>query len=254
MILSGGEGDAPTFGLLSELLAESRAEIAGLFLEDADLFRLAELPFTREISRLTSHERPLTGVELERQVRVQALQAERILRHTAERAGLRWSFKKMRGRVATAIEAALDMDLLLLGAARRTMASTAGLHAPGRSRAPTKERRPPLAVVFDASDKAIQALSLAAALAESSARMLDVLLVAESPEAAAPLESQLDELLPEGHAALRRIPTRSPDILIEAFRHGAPALLVIATSESMLEKDQIGVLRRKLGCPTLLVR
>ena len=52
-----------------ELAARLNAELVGLFVEDINLLRATQLPFTREISFFSSGLRRLEAAELERQLR-----------------------------------------------------------------------------------------------------------------------------------------------------------------------------------------
>ncbi|TNF63880.1 MAG: hypothetical protein EP303_02275, partial [Deltaproteobacteria bacterium] len=97
VVFSGGRANTSVTGLLTSLVSEDGADITGVFLEERSLFRLAELPFTTEVCRITTTRRPLTTRGLERQMKVQALRAEQALRRVAERVGSPWSFRTHRG-------------------------------------------------------------------------------------------------------------------------------------------------------------
>jgi len=80
------------------LARDVRAELAGLYVEDADLLRLAGLPLAAEMNPLSSALRPLATADLERQWRGQAAGMERALERVARHAGLGWSFQVRRGK------------------------------------------------------------------------------------------------------------------------------------------------------------
>ncbi len=255
VILGGGDADARALGILASVLSEFSPEVAGLFLEDADLFRLAELPFSYEISRLTSRSHPLTTIELEREVRVQAVHAERALQVTAERAGLKWSFQRMRGRLNTALEAAPNVNLLLLSATRRSIVSSGEARALGKAlRTSENEATRPIVAVFDASDPATVALESAIRLSRSTNRRLEVILVAATADAVAELRDRAVELLAPQTATLRGVSDMAIETLTDAIRAAAPALLVIGANDPFLESSGVGLLRRSIDCPALIVR
>ncbi|MDH3202122.1 MAG: universal stress protein [Myxococcales bacterium] len=255
VILGGGDADTRALGILASVLREFSPEVAGLFLEDVDLFRLAQLPFSCEISRLTSRAQPLTTIELEREVRVQAVRAERALRVTAERAGLKWSFQRMRGRLNMALEAAPNVNLLLLSATRRNIISSGEAGALGRAlRASEGEPTRPIVAVFDGSDPATVALQSAIRLSRSTNRRLEVILVAATTDAAAELRGRAVQLLAPQTATLRRVPDMAIETLTDAIRAHAPALLVIGANKLFLESPGVGLLRRSIDCPALIVR
>ena len=54
VVFCGGGLDTGIAGVLASLVSERGADITGVFLEDHNLFRLAELPFTTELSRITT--------------------------------------------------------------------------------------------------------------------------------------------------------------------------------------------------------
>ena len=103
VVVFGGEANTGVVSVLDSLVSRSRAHVTGVFIEDHTLFRTAELPFTMEVCRITTVRRPLRTAELERQMRLLAQRAERVLRRVAERAGLPWSFRRHRGRLGTAL-------------------------------------------------------------------------------------------------------------------------------------------------------
>ena len=61
------------------LAVRLQAELQGLFVEDTDLLRIAELPFAREVVGPSGHERQLSGNHMARSLRAQASQARELL-------------------------------------------------------------------------------------------------------------------------------------------------------------------------------
>ena len=79
------------------LAARFRAELAGLFVEDADLLRFAELPFAEEIGLFSAQRRRLDGLELERQMRAQMVRIRRLFSGATRQAHVEGSFRVVRG-------------------------------------------------------------------------------------------------------------------------------------------------------------
>jgi hypothetical protein len=234
-------------------VSESGADITGVFLENHSLFRLAELPFTTELCRITTARRPLTTGELERQMKVQARHAEQAVRSVAERARSPWSFRTHRGRLSTALAEARGMDLLLLGAARRALASAGELRATGRTvRAGGVESLRPVAVLFDHADTAAGALDAGIELAGRTGRGLTVFLSDEASKARPDLMRQL-QALSSKHTAIQTVPSADSGALLAAVRMVAPAVLIVGASETDFEEPRIGALQRELRCPILAV-
>jgi len=179
---------------ITALAAESAAELSGVFLEDEDLLRLAELPFAQEISRVTSTARPLHAAALQRELRVQAASAERLLAGTAERLGVAWSFRIARGRIVAELRASSEeADLLLVSAGRQPLGEGRGLsrHGPP-ARAAQSER---IVVAFDRSASGRRALATAGRLAAERRAALIVLCFAGTGPAAQRLQARARELL-----------------------------------------------------------
>ena len=254
IVLGGGETDAQALTMLSSVLAELGSEVTGLFLEDAELFQLAELPWAQEICRLTSRARPLRTTELQRQVRVQAGRAERAVQLSAERAGLKWSFRTMRGRLNVALQASQDVELLLLSAAKRMMGAAAEAQTLSRARAfPGQVRARPIVTVFDGSAAAERALRTAARLASSTQRQLLVLGPAQPPEGLVDLVARVGELIENGFSVLP-LPSAEIDVLARSLRARSAALCVLPADQALLEEGTLGRLRQLAECPVLIVR
>lgn len=79
--------------------------ILGMFLEDADLLNLAELPFAREVVP-SAQIRPLQRQGIEREWKILAAQVQGLLARFADSDGLPWSFQVARGRLAAQLSAA----------------------------------------------------------------------------------------------------------------------------------------------------
>ena len=84
----------------SEMAGRLKANLLGLFVEDIDLLRVAELPFAREVSFFSSTLQPLELSRIEMQLRAQANQMRRALGEAAERERVSSEFHVARGTVA----------------------------------------------------------------------------------------------------------------------------------------------------------
>jgi len=117
----------------ADLASHLEAELVGLFVEDINLLRLAELPFAREVGSYSGTRRRLNTRQVERQLKVQAERARRALEAYADRASVRWSFEVTRGVVAPCVlAAASDADLVILGRASHGARTTGGLGSTAR--------------------------------------------------------------------------------------------------------------------------
>ncbi len=170
----------------AELAAAVNAELAGLFVEDENLVRLAGLPLAREFDRISDRPRSMDTGELRRHMARQAGRARRALSEQAETRKVSWSFRTVRGNVTHEVRAAAsEADLLVLGSRGRSPGSMIGstarelltemptlvLVAP-----PAGPGRGSVDVLFDGTDKGERALTLASDLALSRDRPLRVLI------------------------------------------------------------------------------
>ncbi|QYJ15064.1 hypothetical protein Rxycam_00876 [Rubrobacter xylanophilus DSM 9941] len=99
----------------TELAARLRSELLAMFVEDANLLRLAELPFLRAVDPFSGVARELNGMTMERGMRVYARRAQETLRQVAAGRRVRWSFRTVQGTgISSAVSAASGTDLIVL--------------------------------------------------------------------------------------------------------------------------------------------
>lgn len=248
-----------------QLAAEWGAELVGLFVEDLDLLRLAQLPFAREVSAYSARLRAIGPEDLELQLRAQAARLRRQMARLAMRRGVQWSFEVSRGDiVAELLEQAEDADLVILGktgwSESRTMGSTTRLvvtKAVGRVLIIRRTQRlvPSLRIIFDGSEASVQALLAAAMLAEREARELSVLLVAEEKEEISELRRQAASMLRQRglSARYRALTDPDPNDLAEAAE-ALDCVLVLPADIEGLAGDEMLKFLDDLECSVLVVR
>ncbi|MDJ0980686.1 MAG: universal stress protein [Kiloniellales bacterium] len=228
------------------------AELVGLFVEDSDLLRMAELPVTRLVGARSSG--TLDPAMLRRAFKVQADQARAALEHTAERWQVKWSFRVTQGSIAEAVVAEADnFDLVALGRTSRPAVRTAPLGGTARRAALAAScsvlvsrsgKRPgcPLVTLYEGG---AGALPLAAELARVFACSLIVGVLAETPERATALQTEAETWLREAGLSGR----------VEGLTGaGADAIheLVQRLDAGLLMIDQRGPLASKLNLEGLL--
>jgi nucleotide-binding universal stress UspA family protein len=170
------------------LAAQLEAHLMGVYVEDVNLLRLAQLPFVREIRYASATSQKLDEVMVEKQLRSQASRARDDLRQVAEAHALEWSFRVLRGMVsAELLTAAMEADLLVLGRTgrqsrpRNQLGSTARMavmqhQCPVLLIPPIYNLNQPPLLLYDGSAMANRALLMAVALAKPYGRFA-VLLV-----------------------------------------------------------------------------
>ncbi|HUY90651.1 MAG TPA: universal stress protein [Pirellulales bacterium] len=234
------------------LAAESRAELLGLFIENAELLRLAGLPFAAEIGYGTPGVRRLDRESLQRTLQAQAEQARRALAEAANRLRLQWSFQVARGQSAPlALAAAGECDVLMIRFAGRAPRASAGLRR-GAARAASRATM----VVLDGTPSCDRAVATAVRLAAASDDGLVALVAAPDARTAASMRERVAQLQPQLNIECLHCdaPVRDANDLLKAVRQRQPKALVINRDSPLLSGENLAALTDRLDCPLLLVR
>jgi len=114
--VDGSPESRVTLAAAARLGRVTGGELAGIFVEDVELLRLAGLPFVREAGVSSGVFRQLQTEDIERRFRVAAERARETLRDAAAAWGLRNSFRVARGRVvAEILDASPEADVVAAG-------------------------------------------------------------------------------------------------------------------------------------------
>jgi len=105
----------------ARLAARNEAPLHGIFVEDQDLLRLAELPFVRQLT-LGAGAEPFTAEEIGLHLQVEAERARRYIHAAAKRHGVEVSFEIVRGGSETVLSAVTERDLVVAGGLTRPIA------------------------------------------------------------------------------------------------------------------------------------
>jgi nucleotide-binding universal stress UspA family protein len=131
--LDGSPESRAALAAAARLAVSTGAGLAGLFVEDVELLRLAGLPFAREAGLSSGVFRRLAVSDIELRFRVSAERAREALREVAEGSGLVSSFRVTRGRVVPEIlRAASEADVVAAG--KRSAPGPAGRRLGGTLR------------------------------------------------------------------------------------------------------------------------
>ncbi len=249
-----------------ELAARLQAEVLGLFVEDINLLRLAQLPIAREVRWFSGVVRRLEQEQLEHQFRAQVRRLRQALERLAGPRGVRWQVEVARGEVLVEVRRAAEGgDLLVLGRCgwtrRRVLGSTARALVAAASRPVVMVRegsslRSPALVLYDGSPGARQALAMAAALVDEANPGLTVAVLAASEAEAERLEQEATGLL-EGlgrRARFRHLVNPSVERLEALIREEADCFLVLPAGGTWLEGERLLTLLDRLHCPAVVVR
>jgi nucleotide-binding universal stress UspA family protein len=252
----------------TELAAGLKAELLGLFVEDINLLRLAELPFAREMEGFPTTRRQLDILEVERELRTQASRARRALAIAAGRAQVPWSFRVARGVIAAELlTAASEADLVILG--KVGWSPTGRRHLGSTARAVLSQATCltlilqegvrlslPILAVYDGSTLAQKALAAAIRLVRGKNGYLTVLILADGADTAQALQTNVTKWLGE-----RGLEARYRWLVGADVRHlphivGAEGcgMLVLPGQRSRVQSEGLLVWLDEVTCPVLLVR
>ncbi|MBI2312267.1 MAG: universal stress protein [Betaproteobacteria bacterium] len=242
----------------AELAAAVQAELLGLFVEDINLLRLADLPFAREMGLHSAASRPLDFAAVEQALRAQAAQVERLLARAAERQRLRWSFQVTRGQVvAEVLAVARDVDLVVVGKAGRSIGARLG--GAGHREAARGEAVParrPLVLVFDGSEPAARALRLAARLAREAGKALVAMIAAPKNADYQRLREQVEAVADPARQRVRchQVKAAIGDVCRGARGVRAELVVLGAPGDSRSAQELVDSLLEAMDCPLVLVR
>ncbi len=259
--------DRQTLATAAEIAARLGLELAALFIEDENLFRVAALPVARHVVVGSSTAASLDIEQLTAEMRALAALSESELRSSAARHGIKTSFRVVRGLPAAEVATETRTeDLLIVGAARAFADFPLLLNAPLREavwrvgcsilqiRQAAPPRRP-LLVFRAGSSLTRRALAAATRLAAASVRLEAIVvgMPSESARAAADIEAVLAER--GGDARLRNATIVSLAEVLRAAREGANDILIVASDLPGLDdKTELGGLMTAAPCDVLLVR
>ena len=239
--VGGADAASALLRTAGDLLRGTQAELAGLFVEDAELLRLAALPFTREIGLASGTVRPLDLPDVERALRRQAEQVRRLLEQTATDLALPWSFQVARGSLLDEVLAAAALaDLTIVGQRQPAVERSIGATAPTHG-------EPQVWALFDATEPAFRGLAAALQLVQTHGERVSLLIPRELAASGERLQRLAAERL--------NVAPRLPEIeTLPARRRRKRRALVLPRRETQAARDEIQALLRTAACPVVLVR
>jgi nucleotide-binding universal stress UspA family protein len=245
----------------AELARTLGVELAGLFVEDVNLLRLAGLPFAKQVSSSGGAARPLERESLEAELRALAAWAREALAREAALVHVSWTFEVRRGAVPDEVLAAAGRgDVLVVGARGHSAGARPGATARaaaerGATSVVVQGRAArvggAILVACDGSPESERALLTAADLARGE---LVALCLAPDAASAGRLAERARASLAGRRATVRWAGGEGLDDLLAATRPGVPELLVVAAESPLLRGGGFARLVAAAPCPVLLAR
>lgn len=241
--------------LAARWAARNDCDLEAWFVEEVNLFNLADLAFVKEVSRGSALEREFDQSRMERAQRSCLAQLRQAIDRLNESSSVRASLRVMRGHlVRTASVIGEDVAALVLSRrsepARVLSGERARSDRQGRAiRADAESAN--VCVIVDGSEDSMRALDAAADIASSQQARLNVVFPEVRPDVA---EQARHCLFRSGHAAdlsfrFDRLAPFSASALLRYLRQRGCHLLVVKRSDAgLLQSVAEGV-----ECPMVLV-
>jgi nucleotide-binding universal stress UspA family protein len=250
----------------AELAARQGAELVTLFVEDADILRVAGLPFAREVGEVSGKAHPMDLRQLERRLKGQAEEIRRFLRQLETRHPITWSLHIARGRAESeALAVATHDDLLVVGKRgwarlphRRLGSTTRQLlgqaHVSLMVYSQAQVRGHPILVLFDDPDAGPRALALATYIAPRPGHPLVLLLPPGTPEETDQLHrAAARSLTDQGlEAEVRQLTGDEVQALARTVRRESPHALVMGHHSPLLTGTPGQQLVEELDIPVVM--
>ena len=250
VILGSGGSGRSLLDLVLPLLSRDRdIEMQGVFLEEAEVQHAAELPFVKELCRVTFSVREFNSDHFEKALSLRMRTARRALAVLARRTGVTHSFRNVRGpAISLLLEAVSGSDITVFEPARMLAAAVA---QPVRH--PRERQRIVVAMGDPESGRSV--LLAAAHLAASESSMITVLAAPTSIDDQAGMSRLWHEVLPRRPLRVKLIHEGGEiGALVEAAHSEGATLFVVAATEDFLRPVNLQMLRERLRCPICLVR
>ena len=251
-----------TLELAMALATSVGADLEVVFVEDANLLRLADLPVTREIDRISGITRELDSRRMLRALHCEARQLRRELARIGRVSSVRSTLRVVRGHYLTeALAASASVDVTFVHSARRPLPGEHLPIAPVRPIAASAAHgqarrgagRKPLWTLFDGSPASGRALAVAAKLARTLACHLVVVLPVSGVDE---IEKRKREVqIAADKVALQYLVVADKRLsqLGKAPAPGAGSLLVLARKSPDLEDSAARSYLESLTVPVVLV-
>jgi len=150
--------------MAAALAAEFQAHLETLFIEDADLLQLAELPFATELDRTSGELRRVDPAHIASALQAQARRVQQALKTASAPHRIRSSLRVVRGHYIREATMQTGVDVLFMSTSTR-LAMTRRSRASAPRVAANVRSALPVHVFCDATAPAVRALVLAAELA-----------------------------------------------------------------------------------------
>jgi len=238
----------------ANLAARKGCELQALFVEEMNLINVAELPFTKEIARISGKEREFDHSRITRAHRASLSQIQQAIDLLNEQGQLRASLKIVRGHFVRAVLSFIaDIDVLVLSQRWEPPSAMCRPAKPvaraGIPQTTTPEK--PIWAIFDGSEQSQRALSAAVDIAAAENYPLYVAVPAQNEGLPRDLRPQGSEAPASAVPSVRVVVVAPFDAktLLRRIRQSGCGLLVVKRADAEL-LDEVA---EAAECPVVLV-
>lgn len=252
-----------------QMAARFHAELEGLFVEDLNVLRAAQIPLAQELGHYTGYRRRISAREIERAIHLRVQQMRRLFRILTEQESVRGTFHVARGMVQTEIKtAAASADVLIVGRVGWAQTSPERLGATAEAMCSDEAPRvtavlregsvlaPPVVVLYEGSPAGDKALRIGAALVDEMSEPLQVLVGCISEECIAKLKTRANACLRSAHVMrqYRMLPSSGVRELVQTIHDMNAGTLVLSGDADVVQEGRVSGLLSQIDIPVLLVR
>lgn len=253
VVIDASRGSLDTLRTAADIAARVQAHLMALFIEDINLFSLAELPFARELDRTSGTSRPLDRHAITRALQADAKRIQQLLQTESEHRQITASMKVVRGHyVSAAMEAAEETDVVILsnvtGVRLRTLKTTA--RKPPRPTTRTGGAQP-VWTLFDGSPAAHRALAMAKDFSEQ--HEIDLVVLIPNDTAFERLVSEAKGLLEGAPARYQPIAALDPREISKTMIAEGSCMFFLPRGRPPMFDKLPAFLLDELGCPLVMV-
>ena len=226
-------------------------ELAGLFVEDVNLLRVAALPFTREVGAISGVSRPIELPDIERVLRVQAAAAKRMLAELAGELSVPWSFRIERGNMLQHVLAQMTESVAAVLVPAKLLHAPAPATGPGFGRSSARR----VLALWDRSSPQTQTVAIALRLAEAQQATLTLIVIGNDHPPSDSPPPALASLLASAPPGLRMLslPRATAAVLARQLRAAAFDVLVLSRRALGEEPQAVRALIEGVGSPVVLL-
>lgn len=249
VILGPGAGSRYLLDQIRPLLAtDPDIELQGMFLREANVQHAAELPFVKELCRVTFAVREFDSGQFERALALRMRTARQTLSVLAERVGVTHTFRDVRGSAVGLLKEAIsEADITVFESARPPLTSAIPSQQ-GQSPGPR------IVALLSDTDSSAGVLRAATDLAGGELSRVAVLLL-HAPEGGVPaLRRAFRAGLGGEPGHVRLVAANDLNDLALTLRELFASMLVVPATPGMTGKKSLNFLREQIRCPVCVVR